>query len=97
MPKPTLITQNGTRIDGGDNSSHDSGGTGSEPPYMELIERVSRLETGMESLRTDMAVIKSNYATREDMHKEFNVQTWRIIGAILAAAGIVFAAARLIP
>jgi len=75
-----------------------------EPPDMELIERVANLETDMRDVRdrlvrveTKMDTFASTFATKSDMHAEFNTQTWRIIGAILAAAGLVFAAARLFP
>lgn len=74
-----------------------NGGTEPPEPPMELTERVAKLESALNLVVTDVAVIRSNYATREDMHREFNLQTWRIIGAVLAAAGLVFAAARLIP
>lgn len=33
---------------------------------------------------------------RADMHKEFNMQTWRIIGAFLAIAGMLLAGIKLI-
>lgn len=45
----------------------DSGGG---PPNMD--ERLRKLEQ-------DMAVIKETMATREDMHKTANAQTWKII------------------
>lgn len=68
---------------------------------MDLSQRVAKLESIAEknsaqltALEKDVAVIKSNYATKEDlsrvegsirtdMHKEFTAQTWRIIGAML--------------
>lgn len=71
-----------------------------EPPDMELVERVANLETNMRDVRDRLLRVEiklDSFATKEDMHREFNVQTWRIVGAILAAAGLVFAAVRLIP
>lgn len=71
---------------------------GGDPP-MELIERVGNLETDMRDVRerlTRIEVRLDTFSTKEDMHREFNVQTWRIIGAVLAAGGLFFAAAKLI-
>jgi len=51
---------------------------GQEPP-MELVERIVKLETDMSSIKTDVAVIRSNYTTKEDLHKEINAQTWKFV------------------
>lgn len=62
-----------------------------EPPHMD--QRVAKLEalaekTGeqLTAINKDLAVIKSNYATREDIatlrgdvHRLINEQTWKII------------------
>ena len=46
----------------------------------------------------DIAIIRSNYATREDLHKAINDQTWKIIGTMVTfgtlLSGIVFFIAR---
>lgn len=55
-----------------------NGGNGGEPP-MELIERVGRLEADMATVKTDVAVIRSNYTTKEDLHREINAQTWKFV------------------
>lgn len=74
---------------------------------MDLSQRVTKLESLAEktsaqltALEKDVAVIKSNYATKEDlfrveasMHKEFTVQTWRIIGVMLTFGTALTAAA----
>ena len=72
--------------------------TGGEPPdNADMEARVTKLEgiaektsAQLTALEKDVAVIKSNYTTKDDlsnlrseMHREFNVQTWRIIGAML--------------
>jgi hypothetical protein len=49
-------------------------------------DRIDRLEKLSEQnaerltvLGRDVAVIRSNYVTREHLHKEINAQTWRLI------------------
>lgn len=73
---------------------------------MDIPQRVSHLERISEkssaqltALEKDVAVIRSNHATKEDltkleahMHKEFTAQTWRIVGAMLTF-GTAFTAA----
>lgn len=46
---------------------------------MELVERVAKLESAMNLVVTDVAVIRSNYTTKEDLHKEINAQTWKFV------------------
>ncbi|HBC81822.1 MAG TPA: hemolysin XhlA [Escherichia sp.] len=64
--------------------------------------RVKMLEEKVESLVTDVAVMKSNYATKEDtstlgievanfkveLHNVFRVQTMIIIGSMIAITGV---------
>lgn len=70
---------------------------------MELVERVGNLEKDSREIRDRLTHIEARmdtmftiFATKEDMHKEFNAQTWKIIGAIFTVAGIALAAAKLI-
>ncbi|MGI4938350.1 MAG: hypothetical protein ACRYF5_16655 [Janthinobacterium lividum] len=46
---------------------------------MEILDRVVKLEQDVSAMKTDVAVIRSNYASKEDLHKEMNAQTWKII------------------
>jgi len=61
----------------GNNTSNQPPG----PTDMELAERVARIETRLES-----------FATKEDLHRELNSQTWKLVtfvtgfGTILTAA-----------
>lgn len=64
-----------------------------------MRERLERLELSMEKVEQriativqDLAVIRSNYASREDLHRELAAQTWRLVtfvcgfGTVLVSA-----------
>jgi hypothetical protein len=66
------------------NRSLDSGGN--QPDDGEMDERLSRLEALAEensarltALEQNVAVIRSNYATKEDLYQAINAQTWRLV------------------
>jgi hypothetical protein len=57
-----------------------------QPDDGEMDERLSRLETLAEensarltALEQDVAVIRSNYATKDDLYQAINAQTWRLV------------------
>ena len=64
---------------------------GGEPPDDgDMLKRVEKLESDLAAMKTDMAVIRANYATRADisveassiraeLHKEISAQTWKLI------------------
>ncbi|AZG09892.1 hypothetical protein EGT29_19640 [Pigmentiphaga sp. H8] len=54
-------------------------GDGDPPDHDEMERRVKALEDAMVQVRETMAVVRSNYATKEDLHKELNSQTWKLI------------------
>lgn len=76
-------------------------GGGGPPHDRSMDERVKKLETIAEKtldrltvLERDLAVMKSNYATKEDLHKELHSTTWKIIAAVGALCAAVFWMAR---
>lgn len=71
---------------------HGGGGPGGEESMLE--KRVDKLEQDLASLKVDIAVIKSNYATREDLHKEIGIQTKWIAATIIATTGMALAIAK---
>ena len=85
---------------------------GEPPDNGEMQARIAKLESLAEktserlgAIEKDVSIIKSNYATKEDLallkadvYKAMNDQTWKIIGAMITfgtlLSGIVFYVAR---
>jgi len=51
-----------------------------------MEKRVEKLEQLAEktsdrliTIERDVAVMRANYATKEDLHKEINAQTWKLV------------------
>ncbi|NKE95259.1 hemolysin XhlA [Pantoea agglomerans] len=68
-----------------------------------MLERVKKLEEQISSLVTDLAVMKSNYATKEDVssvrievHQAISAQTKWLAATMIGVAGIAMAVAKLI-
>jgi hypothetical protein len=71
----------------------------SEGDYRRMEDRIIMLEHTLAALQADVGVIRSNYATREDVThvgvdllKEMNGQTWRIISWVTTTATLLTAA-----
>lgn len=62
-----------------DIGGYDGGNGGGD----EMLERVKNLEDKVTSLSIDIAVIKATMCTKEDLHKELNGQTWKIVIALI--------------
>jgi hypothetical protein len=59
---------------------------GTEPPDMDLLlERVDALEKDATAIKMDLAVIKSNYATKADVSEAKNSIIMWVVSAILLA------------
>lgn len=41
--------------------------------------RMQRIEERLTHVETDLAIIKSNYVTKEDLHREIAFLTWRLV------------------
>ncbi|WP_435952701.1 hypothetical protein [Dryocola sp. BD626] len=73
-------------------SKHGGGNGGGE----NMLERVKKLEDQMASLVTDVAIIKSNYATKADLHEELGKQTKWIAVTIIGTVSVAMAVAKLL-
>lgn len=98
--------KNFSNTSSGDGSPIDSGGGPPDDPRM--LERIEKLEKLVErtvervvNIERDVAVMRSNYATKEDIkgitadfHRELHATTWKIIGALALICASVFWIAR---
>ena len=70
---------------GGDNG-------GMEARVAKLEATIPNLATKIDVAELRMEVVRVEGSIRSDMHKEFNAQTWRIIGAMVTFGSLLCAA-----
>ena len=75
-----------------DHTTAHGGGNGGGGDCMQ--ERIKSLEEKAATLTTDLAIIKTTHATKEDLHREINTQTRWISGTIIGVAGLTLAIAK---
>lgn len=56
----------------------------------DMDARITALEKDISAIKTDVAVIRSNYASKEDLHRELHGATWKVIGSIALMCAAVF-------
>ena len=59
-----------------------------------LEKRIDKLEQDVAEIKTSLAVMKSNYATREDLHKELGSQTKWIAATFIGTISVALAVAK---
>ena len=66
-----------------------------EGEYQRMENRLTAVEHALAAVQADVAVIRSNYATKEDVSqvrvdllREMNSQTWRVVTWVTAAMGL---------
>lgn len=60
---------------------------GAEPPdngnltyrMGRVEEKLDKVQFELDTVKADVAIIKSNYVTRADLHRELAAQTWRLV------------------
>lgn len=87
-----------TSTDESNINGYDGGNGGGD----DMLERIKKLEDQVSSLVTDVAIIRSNYATstnvesvktdianaKADLHSAMRIQALTIIGSVLTAVGV---------
>jgi hypothetical protein len=58
---------------------------GMEARIDKLEQIAEKTSDRLAAIERDLAVIKSNYATKEDMHKEFGALQWKLFGVVVLA------------
>lgn len=53
-----------------------------------LAARVGIVEQAIHGIKTDIAIIRSNYVTKEDLQRALLEMTWRIFGLMFATASL---------
>lgn len=76
-----VVVTDGQSTDDGREYKHGDGNGGGD----DMLERVKKLEEKVIALGSDIAVIKATICTKEDLHKELNGQTWKIVTALVIA------------
>lgn len=89
-----LATLNGKILDNAYNTDQHGGGNGGGGDMIE--KRIEKLESDISSIKTDLAVIRSNYATATDLHKEISAQTKWICTILITIIGISLGAIKLL-
>ena len=88
-----LAAIGGKILDDSYNTNQHGGGNGGGGNMLE--KRIEKLESDISSIKTDLAVIRSNYATAPDLHKEISAQTKWIGTILIAAIGLSLGAVKL--
>ncbi|MEF9677748.1 hypothetical protein ABRQ00_22610 [Pectobacterium aroidearum] len=76
---PESFSANGHNSQRESSSKYGNGDGGGD----DMLERVKKLENDVQSMKTDIAVMKSNYATKADVSDAKNSIILWVVGAII--------------
>lgn len=96
MTKFRIVSGDGSLVDSAPLVPHNPKHGGGNGGDNDMLERVKKLEDQILSIVTDVAVIKSNYVTKADLHEEISKQTKWIAATIIGTTAAALAVARLI-
>lgn len=63
---------------------------GEPPDDRDMEARVKTLEDSVMAMKIDIAVVRSNYVTKDVLHQEMHAMTWKIFGFSTVLVGIVY-------
>ena len=63
---------------------------------MELTERVAKLEAKLDHVLPTLVTKADLHEAKADLYEALHAQTWKIVGAALASAGLVVASLKLL-
>lgn len=91
-----IVDHNGNIVDSSSRDSHNPKNGNGNGGGDDMLERVKKLEAQLLTLVTDIAVVKSNYVTKADLHEEISKQTKWIAATIIGTTGLALTVAKLI-
>lgn len=91
-----IVDHNGNIVDSSSRDSHNAKNGNGNGGGDDMLERVKKLEAQLLTLVTDIAVVKSNYVTKADLHEEISKQTKWIAATIIGTTGLALTVAKLI-